>query len=209
MIRVGIVDDHAIIRLGLRDALSRQPGLCVVGEAGSAQAALELVRQGGIDVLMLDLAMPGQSGLDVLPSLHAQAPDMAILVLSAYAEERFAVNVMRQGASGFLTKMGDPATIVAAIRTVAEGRRYVSPRVAELLAQQLDGCPASARQQFSERELQVFLKLARGLTVGEVARELSLSVKTVSTYRSRVLDKLNLRSNSDLTYYALTNRWIE
>lgn len=210
MIKVGIVDDHAIIRLGVRSLLAGQPDVRVVGEAGTGREALELVRRGGIDVLLLDLSLPEQNGLDVLPRIHAQAPGMGILVLSAYPEEHFAISVLRQGASGFLTKMGDPGSIVTAIRAVAGGGRYISPRTADLLAQRLDGhYMGSACEQLSDRERQVFLKLASGRTVGEVAKELSLSVKTISTYRSRVLEKLGLHSNSDLTYYALKNRWIE
>lgn len=193
MIKVGIVDDHAIIRLGLRNALSGQIDLCVAGEAANGREAMALARRTELDVLLLDLSMPGQSGIDVLPRLRATAPKMRILVLSAYPEEHFAVNLMRQGASGFLNKMCDPATIVTAIRTVALGRRYISPQVAQLLAEQLGHPGAGApHEQLSEREFQVFSKLAGGATVSDVAAALSLSVKTVSTYRTRVLEKLGL-----------------
>lgn len=209
MINVGIVDDHAIIRLGLRNFLSEQADLRVVGEAANGREAIELVRRGGIDVLLLDLSMPEQNGIDALPRLHAQAPRMRIVILSAYPEEHFAVQLMRQGASGFLAKMGEPANIVTAIRTVATGKPYISPRIAELLARRLnDDYEGPAHEQLSERELQVFLKLASGKTVGDVAESLSLSIKTVSTYRSRVLEKLGLHSNSDLTYYAMKNHLI-
>ena len=154
--------------------------------------------------------MPGQSGIDALAMIRAKAPDIGVLVLSGYPEEHYALNLIRQGASGYLNKQCEPLEIVEAIRTIALGRRYISPSVAELLAQQLnhksDGAP---HEQLSEREFQVFLKLARGETAGDIAKALSLSVKTVSTYRTRLMEKMNLSSNSDLTYYALKNKLID
>ncbi|MCK9516100.1 MAG: response regulator transcription factor [Ottowia sp.] len=210
MIQIGIVDDHAIVRTGLREFFSEHVDLRVAGEAGSAADAIALVRNTELDVLLLDLSMPGQSGLDALAMIRAKAPDVAILVLSAYPEEHYAINLMRRGASGYLNKECDPQDIVKAIRTVARGRRYVSPAVAELLAQQLgQGDSGPVHEQLSEREFQVFLGLARGQTVGEVADALSLSVKTISTYRTRLMEKMGLNSNSDLTYYALKNGLID
>lgn len=209
MINVGIVDDHAIVRAGLQGYLANQVDIRVVGEAANGREAIDLVRETEIDVLLLDLSMPGQSGVDALAMIHAKRPAMGILVLSAYPEEHFAVNLLRQGASGYLGKAGDPAEILKAVRTVALGRRYLSATVAELLAQQLDsknGGPA--HEKLSEREFQVFLNLAKGQTVSEVAESLSLSIKTVSTYRTRMMEKLGLHSNSDLTYYALKNNLI-
>ncbi|RMX08924.1 DNA-binding response regulator [Corticibacter populi] len=207
MIAVGIVDDHAIVRSGLRQYLSEHVDLRVVGEAASGREAIDLVRQQEINVLIMDLSMPGQSGLDVLAMLRAKAPDMGILILSGYPEEHYAVNLIRQGASGYLNKECDPSEIVEAIRVISLGKRYISPNVADLLAQHLgrgedEGLP---HEQLSEREFQVFLKLAKGKTAGEIADELSLSVKTVSTYRTRLMTKMALHSNSDLTYYALKN----
>lgn len=210
MIRVGIVDDHAIVRTGLRQFLGEQVDLRVVGEAASGREAIDLVRNTEMDVLVMDLSMPGQSGIDALGMIRAKAPDLAVLILSGYPEEHYAVNLLRQGARGYLNKECDPMEIVQAIRTVTLGRRYISPAVAELLAQQLGRLDAGApHEQLSEREFQVFLKLARGETAGEIAKALSLSVKTVSTYRTRLLEKMNLSSNSDLTYYALKNRLID
>ncbi|WP_374668638.1 response regulator [Ramlibacter sp.] len=210
MIRVGIVDDHAIVRTGLRQFLGEQVDLRVVGEAASGREAIDLVRNTEMDVLVMDLSMPGQSGIDALGMIRAKAPDLAVLILSGYPEEHYAVNLIRQGARGYLNKECDPMEIVQAIRTVTLGRRYISPAVAELLAQQLGRLDAGApHEQLSEREFQVFLKLARGETAGEIAKALSLSVKTVSTYRTRLLEKMNLSSNSDLTYYALKNRLID
>lgn len=210
MINIGIVDDHAIVRSGLKQFLSDFVDLRVVGEAGNGREAIDLVRAESIDVLLMDLAMPGQSGLDALAMLRAKAPDMGILILSGYPEEHYAISLIRQGASGYLNKECEPKEIVEAIRTIALGRRYLTPSVAELLAQQLnrkDDVPA--HEQLSEREFQVFLKLARGETAGDIAKALSLSVKTVSTYRTRLMEKMALKSNSDLTYYALKNRLID
>lgn len=210
MIEVGIVDDHAVVRGGLRQFLSEHVDLRVAGEAASGAEAVDLVRNTELDVLLLDLSMPGQSGLDVLAMIRAKAPDLGILVLSSYPEEHYAINLMRRGASGYLNKECEPDDIVKAIRTVARGRRYVSPMVAELLAQQLEqGHDGPPHEQLSEREFQVFLGLARGQTVGEVAEALSLSVKTISTYRTRLMEKMALHSNSDLTYYALKNGLID
>ena len=209
MIRVGIVDDHAIVRVGLRNFLAEQVDVRVVGEAANGREAIDLVRTTELDVLVMDLSMPGQSGIDALAMIRAKAPDVGILVLSIYPEEHYAMNLIRQGASGYLNKECDPLEIVDAIRTIALGKRYFSAQVAELMAQQLDrkadGLP---HELLSEREFQVFLKLAAGQTAGQVAEELSLSVKTVSTYRTRLMEKLGLHSNSDLTYYALTNKLI-
>jgi DNA-binding NarL/FixJ family response regulator len=154
--------------------------------------------------------MPGQSGIDALGMIRAKAPDVGILILSGYPEEHYAMNLIRQGASGYLNKECEPMEIVNAIRTIALGRRYISPAVAELLAQQLNRKEGGApHEQLSEREFQVFLRLAKGETIGHMANSMSLSVKTVSTYRTRVMEKMKLESNSDLTYYALKNGLIQ
>ena len=211
MISIGIVDDHAIVRSALRQFFSEQVDLRVVGEAASGRDAIDLVRTAELDVLVLDLSMPGQSGIDALGMIRAKAPDVGILILSGYPEQHYATNLIRQGASGYLNKECEPMEIVNAIRIIALGRRYISPAVAELLAQQLnrkeeDNAP---HEQLSEREFQVFLKLAKGDTAGDIAKALSLSVKTVSTYRTRLMEKMSLTSNSDLTYYALKNKLID
>jgi len=209
MIKIGIVDDHAIVRSGLRDFFSQHVDLRVVGEAASGREAIDLVRNHEIDVLVMDLSMPGQSGIDAIAMVRAKAPDTGILILSGYPEEHYAMSLIRQGASGYLNKECDPMEIVEAIRTISLGRRYITPGVAELLARQLDrNNDAAPHEQLSEREFQVFLKLATGETAGSIAEHLSLSVKTVSTYRSRLMEKMNLSSNSDLTYYALKNQLI-
>ncbi|MBY4594737.1 response regulator transcription factor [Ottowia caeni] len=210
MIRIGIVDDHAIVRSGLRQFFSEHVDLRVAGEASSGREAIDLVRTTELDVLVMDLSMPGQSGLDALAMIRAKAPDVGILILSGYPEEHYAMNMIRQGASGYLNKECEPSEIVEAIRTIALGKRYITASVAELLAQQLNRkSDAPPHEQLSEREFQVFLKLAKGETAGAIAESLSLSVKTVSTYRTRLMEKMSLSSNSDLTYYALKNKLID
>ena len=204
MIRIVIADDHAIVRTGLREFFADQVDLRVTGEAANGSEALELVRQGDLDVLLLDLSMPDQSGVDALAAIHARKPELPILILSGFPEAHYATMLIKQGASGYLNKECDPEEIVNAIRTVARGRKYISAAVAEQLASGLDPTAAKApRELLSEREFQVFLRLAKGETIGRIADGMSLSVKTVSTYRSRVMEKMALESNSDHTYYAL------
>ena len=171
---------------------------------------LDAVRRGGIDVVLLDISMPDQSGVDALAAIRARAPHLPVLILSGFAEQHYATALLRQGASGYLNKDCDPEEIVKAVRTVARGRKYISAGVAEQLAEGLGGgSDRPLHEQLSERELQVFLRLARGETIGHMAESMSLSVKTVSTYRTRVMEKMVLTSNSDLTYYALKNGLIQ
>lgn len=210
MIRIGIVDDHAIVRQGLRQYLTEHVELRVTGEAKNGREALELARKGDIDVLLLDISMPDQGGVEALKSIRERFPDLPILILSGFPETHYATTLLRQGANGYLNKECEPQEIVNAIHTVIRGRKYISPAVAELLADNVSGTGAQpAHAQLSERELQVFLRLAHGESIGKMAESMFLSVKTVSTYRTRVLEKLKLSSNSDLTYYALTNGLIQ
>ncbi len=210
LIKIGIVDDHAIVRSGLKQYFADHVDLRVVGEASNGREANELVRREEMDVLLMDLSMPGQSGLDALGSIRAKAPDLGILILSGYPEAQYAMNLIRQGASGYLNKECDPKEIVEAIRVISLGRRYITPAVADLLAQSLNRKDdAPQHEHLSEREFQVFLKLAKGDNVSDIGQALSLSVKTVSTYRTRLMEKMNLASNSDLTYYALKNKLID
>ena len=210
MIRIAIVDDHALVRAGLRQFFADQIDFAVVAEAATGREAMDSVRKAEVDVLVLDSGMPGQSGVDTLAAIRARAPDLPVLILSGYAEEHYATTLLRQGASGYLNKDCDPEEIVRAIRTVARGRRYITADVAERLAEGLRaGSDVPLHEQLSERELQVFLRLAKGETVGRIAEGMSLSVKTVSTYRTRVMEKMHLDSNSDLTYYALKNGLIQ
>ncbi|AOW12685.1 DNA-binding response regulator [Hydrogenophaga crassostreae] len=210
MIRVGICDDHAVVRAGLKQYLSEHVDVRVTGEACNGVQALELVRAGDIDVLLMDISMPDQSGVDALKAIKARFPDLSVLILSGFPEAHYATNLLRLGASGYLNKECDPEEIVKAIRTVSMGRKYISQSVAMLLAEgAAGGLERPPHELLSERELQVFLRLAKGETVGSMAEAMFLSVKTVSTYRTRVLEKLKLSSNSDLTYYAMTNGLIQ
>jgi len=206
MIRIAIVDDHALVRAGLRQFLSEHVDFRIVAECTCAREAMDVVRQDVADVMLLDISMPDTSGVDVLHAIKARAPQLPVLILSSFPEEHYALTLLRQGAAGYLAKDCDPDDIARAIRTVAVGRRYITPSLAERLAQGLVENTAKAEHEMlSEREFQVFLRLAKGETVGDMAESMALSVKTVSTYRTRVMEKMGLTSNSDLTYYALKN----
>jgi len=210
MIRIGIVDDHAVVRAGLRQLLSDEVDFRVTAEAANGSEALAIARSGEVDVLLLDLSMPDQGGVDALAAIRARCPDLPVLILSGFPEAHYATTLLRQGANGYLNKECEPEEIATAIRTVVRGRRYITPAVAELLADGAAGVQAALpHEALSDRELQVFLRLSRGETVGQIAEGMHLSVKTVSTYRSRVMDKLRLQTNSDLTYYALKNGLIQ
>ncbi|MDI3489143.1 DNA-binding response regulator [Thauera propionica] len=204
MLRIAIVDDHQIVRAGFREMLADELGFEFPFEAASGEEALQGLRQHATDVLLLDLSLPGQSGVDVLRAARQRYDKLRILVLSGFPEDRYALAMIRNGADGYLCKDCTREELVNAIRTVAQGRRYLSPRTAELLAQELTGGGASApHEKLSDRELQVFLRLARGESVSDIAALLHLSVKTVSTYRSRLLEKLDVSSNAELATYAL------
>lgn len=210
-IQVGIADDHPILRRALRAYLDAQPGLHVAGEACSGREAIDLVRTHAIDVLLLDVDMPGQSGIDALAMIRAKSkrPDLGVLVFSGYPEELYALPLLRHGARGYLEKCCAPAEIAAAVRHVAAGRRWITPAVAQLLADEATAPgPDGTHQRLSARELQVLLKLARGQSTTQAASELSLSPKTVSSVRSGLLRKLDVRSAGQLAYYALKNRLV-
>ncbi|NRF70872.1 response regulator transcription factor [Aquincola sp. S2] len=210
MIRIAIVDDHAVVRAGLRQFFADQVDLRVTGEAANGREAVELLRGGEIDVMLMDLSMPGQGGVDALAAIKARAPDLPVLILSGLPEEHYATALLKQGASGYLNKDCDPEDILRAIRTVVRGRKYITPAVAERLADSLSSNADKPQHELlSEREFQVFLRLAKGETIGHMADSMALSVKTVSTYRTRVMEKMKLATNSDLTYYALKNGLIQ
>ncbi len=209
-IKIGLVDDHAILRKGIRAFLEEDAEFEVVAEGSSGRDAIDMVRDFDLDVLLMDISMPGQSGLEALAMLRAKAPDVGIIILSSYAEEQYAVSLIRQGASGYLNKQCEPDDIITAIRRVASGHRFITPEVSELLAQQLSRPEAGElHERLSDREMQVFTRLAKGDKVTEIGDALSLSVKTVSTYRTRIMEKMGLNSNSDLTYYALKTKLID
>lgn len=210
-IRVLIVDDHAILRAGVREMLADEEDLQVVGEAGSAEETLQLLNNGTeVDVVILDVTLPGQSGIDLLKTLRRDRPDLQILVLSMHPERSFAVRLMRAGANGYVPKMIVPEELVRAVRAVGSGRRYITPIVAELLASEAaaeeDG---PLHNRLSERELQVFTRIARGVSPAVMANELGLSVKTVSTYRARILEKMGMRSNAEIAAYAVRNQLVD
>lgn len=206
MLRIAIVDDHAIVRAGFRELLGEEIDLTIAFEAASGEAALESLKSHGCDVVLLDLSLPGQNGVDVLRTIRQRHPEVGVLVLSGFPEERYALPMIRQGAHGYLCKDCEREDLLRAIHTVAQGRRYVSPRTAELLAgEMLDGVAGLPHETLSEREMQVFVRLANGATVSEIAGVLNLSVKTISTYRARLLEKLALGSNAELATYAMRN----
>lgn len=204
-----LVDDHGIVRSGLRALLEMEPDLCVAGEAADGIEAIAQVRRQAFDITVLDLSMPGKDGIDTLRDLQRIRPDMPVLILSGYAETQYALSLIRAGCRGYLSKDADPDEIVKAIRTICAGHRYVSAAQASLLADQLaQPVDRALHELLSAREFQVFHKLASGRSATEIADELCLSVKTVSTYRSRVLEKMKLKTNADLTYYAIKHALI-
>ncbi|MCB1896447.1 MAG: response regulator transcription factor [Rhodocyclaceae bacterium] len=206
MLRVAIVDDHQIVRAGFRELLGEEMGFEIAFEASSGEQALECMRESACDVLLLDLSLPGKSGIDVMRSVRQRHPSTRVLVLSSFPEERYALSMIRNGADGYLCKDCEREQLFSAIRTVHQGRRYVSAKTAELLAEEmLGGGERAPHENLSEREMQVFLRLAQGESVSAIAEVLNLSVKTVSTYRSRLLEKLKVSSNAELAAYALRN----
>jgi two-component system invasion response regulator UvrY len=211
MARVLIADDHAVVRAGLRQLLGADHAVSEIGEAETGQQTLDRLRDGPWDLLILDIAMPDRSGLDILKHVRAGFPDTRILILSGFPERQYGINVLRAGAHGFLGKESAAEELLKAVHSILAGRRYLSPTMSELLISEIDGGGAGKpiHLQLSEREFQIFCKLASGVSVSEIARELCLSVKTVSTYRSRVLEKLNFRTNADITSYALRNGLIQ
>jgi DNA-binding NarL/FixJ family response regulator len=205
-----IADDHAVVRAGLRQFLVDGGGVSDVAEAATGQETLDLLRSKRFDLLILDINMPGRGGLDILKHVRASFPETRVLVVSGFPERQYAVNVLKAGASGYLSKESAPEELIKAVQLVLSGRRYVSTTLAEQLVTDLDADPDKpVHSQLSEREFQILCKLASGNSVSEIAKELCLSVKTVSTYRTRVLEKMGLRSNADLTAYALRNGLIQ
>jgi DNA-binding NarL/FixJ family response regulator len=210
MVRILIADDHALVRAALKRFLEEEGSFVEVGEAGSGSQTLDRLREGDWQVVVLDINMPDRSGIDVLRYIRSGHPETRVLVLSGFPERQYAVHALRAGASGYLSKEAPPEELLKAIQTVAGGRRYVSAALAELLAADLSGdSEQPLHAKLSTREFQILRKLAAGMSVSEIGKELSLSVKTVSTYRSRILEKMALRTNADLTSYALKNGLID
>jgi two-component system, NarL family, invasion response regulator UvrY len=202
--RVLIADDHPLLRNGLKQLLDAEPGLELAGEAEDSDQVLQQIERDCWDLVVLDLSMPGRGGLEVLREIRRLRPNLPVLVLSMHAEERFAVRAIKAGANGYVSKSNGACEVVGAIRKVLTGRKYVSSTLAEALAGALDGDgQRPAHESLSDREFQVMCKIASGKTVSQIAAEVSLSVKTISTYRSRVLEKMNMHSNAELTRYAI------
>jgi two-component system invasion response regulator UvrY len=212
MARVLIADDHAVVRAGYRQFLETEPLITEIGEASTGNETLNALRKKSWNLLLMDINMPGRSGLDILRHVTASFPNVRVLIMSGLAEEQYARNVLRAGASGYLSKGGSPEELSKAVRTVLNGRRYVSDSLAESMAADLEISRAETQAQhdaLSSREFQVFCKLAAGASVKDIADELSLSSKTVSTYRSRILEQMSFASNADITTYAMRNGLIQ
>jgi DNA-binding NarL/FixJ family response regulator len=206
MIDVILCDDHALIRRGIRDTLSDAVDIRVVGEAGDYGELRALMRTTRCDVLVLDINLPGRSGLDALHALKDEGADVKVLVVSMYPEDQYAIRALRAGAAGYVNKGGDPASLVAAVRTVAQGRKYVTPEIAQMLVESLTApAPEHPHERLSDRELQTLVMIASGKRLADIASELMLSPKTVSVYRARVLEKLSMANNAELTVYAIKN----
>jgi two-component system, NarL family, invasion response regulator UvrY len=210
MIRILIADDHAIVREGLKQILSESSDFVVVAEASTGQEVLEKTKRNDLDVVILDIAMPGRGGLDILKEIKSQKPRLSVLMLSMYPEEQYAVRVLKSGASGYLTKESAPSELVKAVRQISQGKKYISPSLAEKLAVDLEISPDKPPHEIlSDREYQVMCMIASGKTLKEIADGLSLSIKTISTYRSRILEKMNMKTNAELTHYAIKNRLVD
>jgi DNA-binding NarL/FixJ family response regulator len=210
MIRIVIADDHAVVRRGLKEILADESDMEIGAEASTAHELLDLVRTRPWDAVVLDISLPGRSGLEVLAELKQERPTLPVLVHTMHPEDQFAMRALRAGAAGYLTKDSAPTELVKALRKIVAGGKYVSASLAETLAASMDANAVEApHQALSEREFEVFRLLASGKTVSQIADELSLSVKTISTYRSRILKKMQMKNNAELMRYALHHRVVE
>jgi two-component system, NarL family, invasion response regulator UvrY len=209
MIKVLVADDHPVVLRGVRYILGDTSDMTVVGEVTNAQELLEAARTIACDALVTDLSMPGSNGLELLRDVKRERPDLPIIVLSMHSEDEFAIRALKAGASAFVTKGSAAENLIEAIRAATAGRKYITSALAERLVDQLAEHPTQPHDRLSKREFQVLRLIASGRTVSEIADELSLSVKTVSTYRARILEKMKLRTNAELTAYALRNRLVE
>jgi DNA-binding NarL/FixJ family response regulator len=207
MIRILIVDDHVMFREGLKQILAKHRDMNIVGEVGNGTDALQSIRSDEYDVVVLDISMPGQSGWDILNEIKLEKPGLPVLILSMHPEDQYAIRMLKAGASGYISKESVPEELILAIRKVASGGKYVSPALAEKIAYALDShADKLPHQLLSNREFQVMSMLASGKSLKEIAEELSLSEKTITTYRARILEKLNLRNNVELTHYVIENK---
>jgi len=210
MIRVVIADDHAIVRQGLRQILATHGDFEVIGEAANHGEVMQLIRREAFDVLLLDIAMPGKNGIDTLKQVRVEKPKLPVLVLSMYPEDQYAFRALKAGASGYLTKMTAADQLVDAIRTITRGRKYITPELAESLAESFDrDTEIEPHSLLSDREFQTLKLIASGKPLAQIGAELALSPKTVSVYRARLLAKLGLHTNADLTRYAVEHGLLE
>jgi two-component system invasion response regulator UvrY len=208
-IKILIADDHPIVRAGFKQVISDMPDMLVADEAGNGQEALAYIRKKDYDLVLLDISMPGRSGLEVLKDLKSEKPKLPVLILSIYPEEQYAIRALRAGASGYMTKDSAPNELIAAIRKISEGGKYISASLAEKLTYYLDGDASRPPQEaLSDREYQVMLMIASGKTVTQIADELCLSVKTISTYRAHILEKMKMKNNAEITLYAVQNKLV-
>lgn len=209
-ISILIADDHAVVRQGLKQILSQTPDLVVRGEAASGQEAIEKVRENGYQIVLLDIGLPDKNGLDVLKELKSEFPNLPVLVLSMYPEDRFEERFLKAGASGYLTKESDPEKLIDSIRKASRGEKFVSHSLAQKLAFDVKrDSNQPVHEQLSDRELQVMCMIASGKSLTEIAENLALGLTTISTYRSRILDKMHMENNIQLTHYALENRLLD
>jgi DNA-binding NarL/FixJ family response regulator len=208
-IKILIADDHPIVRAGFKQVISDMPDMLVADEASNGQEVLQLIGKKDYDLVLLDISMPGRSGLEILKDLKSEKPKLPVLILSIYPEEQYAIRALRAGASGYMTKASAPNELILAIRKISEGGKYISASLAEKLAYYLDGDAAKPpHETLSDREYQVMLMIASGKTVTEIANELCLSVKTISTYRTHILEKMKMKNNAEITLYAVQNKLV-
>ena len=209
MIKVIIVDDHPVVRRGLKQILHEEPDVKVVGEAESAQEAFKIIRTIDCDAVVLDISLPGTSGVEILKQLKCVYKKLPVLILSVHPEEQYAVRVMKAGASGYLTKESAPEELVKAIRKIISGGKYISSSLAERLIMDVDASGKPRHENLSDREFEIMRMIAQGKAIKKIAEELCLSEKTVSTYRTRLLNKMNMTTNAEIISYALKNKLIE
>jgi len=209
MIRILIADDHTIVREGLKQIIADISGMEVTDEATNGNEALSKLRKGNFDVVLLDISMPGKSGLETLKEIRMEDQALPVLILTMHPEEQYAIRVLKAGASGYLTKESAPEELISAIRKVTNGGKYISASLAEKLVFHLEvDTEKPLHETLSDREYQVLCKIGSGNTISDIADEMSLSVKTISTYRSRILEKMDMKSNAELTYYAIKNELV-
>ena len=210
MIRILIADDHPVVRQGLKQIVAETSDMAVADEASNAQEVLDKVWNNDYDVVVLDITMPGRGGLDILKQLKVEKSGLPVLILSIHPEEQYAIRALKAGAAGYLTKGSAPEELTAAIRQVSAGKKYISSSLAEKLALHLENdTDKPIHEKLSDREYQILCKIASGEALKEIAQELFLSEKTISTYRSRILEKMNMKSNAELTYYAIKNGLVD